>query len=106
MHVERRQRVFDCRDDRRRRRDGAALARAFDAEGIERIDGLDMGDGAGRYVGRHRQQIIGERGGQRLRVLVVLHPLNSALPMPWATPPCTWPSTISGLMTRPESWAT
>ena len=28
---------------------------------------------------------------------------SSAWPMPWATPPCTWPSTIIGLMTRPTS---
>ena len=31
---------------------------------------------------------------------------NNAPPMPWATPPITWPSTIFGLISRPPSWDT
>ena len=31
---------------------------------------------------------------------------SSALPMPCATPPCTWPSAIIGLMISPASSAT
>ena len=27
----------------------------------------------------------------------------STPPMPWATPPCTWPSTMFGLIIRPQS---
>jgi hypothetical protein len=60
VHVEGRKRVLDRGDDRRRRRDSAAFAGAFDAKRIEWIDRLDMGDSSGRDIGRHRQQIIGE----------------------------------------------
>ena len=52
MHLERRQRVFDRRDDCRRRRYRPALAGALDAERIERADSLDMDDGASRHVSR------------------------------------------------------
>ena len=33
-------------------------------------------------------------------------PRRAPPPTPWATPPWTWPSTIIGLMTVPQSWAT
>jgi len=38
-------------------------------------------------------------------VLIVDELLVERAADPWA-PPCTWPSTISGLMTLPQSWAT
>src|SRR5512146_3308237 len=31
---------------------------------------------------------------------------ESACPMPIHTAPCTWPSTASGLIAKPQSWAT
>ena len=31
---------------------------------------------------------------------------KKALPIPCATPPCTWPSTSMGLISLPQSWTT
>ena len=38
--------------------------------------------------------------------LVVGHPLVQRPPTPCATPPCTWPSTIIGFITLPQSCTT
>ena len=55
-------------------------------------------------VGRPRHRVVHVRTGEELPVLVVLALLEQRLPrFPWASPPCSWPATIIGLMIRPRS---
>src|SRR5262249_56180244 len=73
-HAERRKRVLDRRDNRARSRHAAGLADPFDAERVEgrREYGerhLDL-----RHLGGARDEIVGERGGEGLRLIVVTHP--------------------------------
>src|SRR5215472_1222288 len=70
---------LDGGDDGRRRWDGAALAGALDAERIERVRRLHVLDVAGRHVERRRQEIVLKGRRQRLRISIVLHPLEQRI---------------------------
>ena len=87
-----------------RRGDGARLAAALDAERVRRTGGHDRVDLERRQVVGARHAVVHVARGQQLAVRVVDAPPSiSAWPMPWATPPWTWPSTIIGLMSLPKS---
>src|SRR5580658_949853 len=73
-HAERRERVLDCVHQRRRRDDHATLADAAEVDvGVEghglEVRYLDTGN-----IARGRQQVIHERGGLAVAVLVVRRP--------------------------------
>jgi Zn-dependent protease with chaperone function len=77
-HAQRRQRVVDGVDDRRRWRDRAALAQPLDAQGIAgggvlQVLALD----GGQVVGA-RQRVVHQRAGQQLAGVVVRHVLEKS----------------------------
>ena len=86
---------------------GPDRARLADALGAERVSG----DGVSvlrrleaRELGRARHGVVGERGGERVAVVVVDGTAPTApARCPGAMPPCCWPATSSGLRMRPQS---
>ena len=87
-------------------RDGADGARLAEALGPERVHvgrRLHVDQLEARQLGRRDHRVVGEVGGDRVAVVVVLHPSISAWATPWAIPPWIWPSTIIGLSTVPAS---
>ena len=76
LDAERRKRVLDRRDDRRRHRHHAGFADALDAERVERRRRFVVEDLDARHARRRHQQIFGERRGDRLAVVVEAHPFE------------------------------
>src|SRR4029079_16200243 len=64
------ERILDRLRKQRPDRNGAGLARALDAERIERRFGHGVGDLHVRHFQCRRQQIIGQRGVEQLAVLI------------------------------------
>src|SRR5258705_2404762 len=71
--------MLDRTDNRGRRRDHAAFPDPLDAQRVE-WGGRDVADQLDlRQLGRGRQQVLGEIGADRLRGLVVDHPLEQRI---------------------------
>jgi hypothetical protein len=73
LDPERRERVVHRVGDRRRRRDGAAFADALLAEAGVGRGRLEVVDAHRGHLGGARQQIVRERGGERLALRVERH---------------------------------
>src|SRR6516162_10572150 len=79
VHVERRKRVLDRRNDRAGGRHAAGFADPLDAERIERRRELRKFYFDVWHFGRARQKIIRQRGGERLGLIVVAHPFEQRI---------------------------
>jgi hypothetical protein len=102
----RRQRIGERVGNRCRGADGPAFAHATEAADRRRRLGFEMPGGDRRHLACDRDTIIGEACGQQLAGLFVDDFLVEGRPDALATAPCTWPSTIIGLIRRPQSSAT
>ena len=81
-----------------------ALAEALRSERRERRGRLAVRDRERGQVRRGRAEVVHERAGQQVPVLVVHASARRAPPpAPCAKPPRIWPSTISGFSRRPAS---
>src|SRR5437868_3936598 len=69
--AQRAQRIVHRVEDGRRRRDRTALAHALGAELGVRRRGFEVVDAHGGHLGRARQHVVGQGGGERLAVAVV-----------------------------------
>ena len=104
LDAERRQRVVDRVGDRGRRPDRAALADALLAERAYRATASPCGRCA-RPAPRSRRAAGSRRASRRAAGRASSYGISSysAVPMPCAVPPITWPSTIIGLTSVPPS---
>ena len=80
----------------------AGLADALHAARGDRRGRLQRDDPHLGHLVRGGRQVVGDR----LPVLAVADLLRDAIPMPWATPPRSWPSTMSGFTCTPQSLTT
>ena len=105
--TEGRQGVLDGAHDGGRGDDEPALADAPEVHvgiGEHRVDVVDLDPWDDRA---RRQQVVHERARQDLPSSSYAACLQQEpAPIPWATPPRTWPSTIAGLTATPQSSTT
>ena len=98
------QRVGDRVGDADRRGHAVALADALGAQRGERRRRLAVQDQRLRHLHRGRDQVIGQRAGEEAAVRRRRRvPRTARRPAACAKPPVTWPASMPGCSTRPQS---